>query len=173
MKIKVWYLGKRFINDKLYQRFQTEKGEEFSFQGTIKGVFAGYGYVAEKKGENVSIRTRPDQFGNDPHPDAQKWMVLEHAAIEQWKAFRLKKRASQLPDLMRDLTTIKKFCKGLRHTERRAFIEWIVDELEREENERFNREMNERIKRIARSAQRQIKQAQKKSSKPEPKAAGA
>jgi hypothetical protein len=146
-KIKLIYAGKRFDNGKISQVFLTEDGKEFFYSG-VHRVYIGCFYEATKQGDRTLISSRPVELGESNHADEMKWRALSRGAEEQRKNELVKKKADSLKTLLNDVGTIKKFVKGMRFSEKRAFVDWLMNEIEREETERTTRAFNIRIQNL-------------------------
>lgn len=170
-KLKLFYAGKRLVNDKLIQVFVDEKGEDCSFQGTINGVFIGSAYEATQKGESVSIAKRPNEIKLDDdfrHPKEQEWRTETWAAEAQYKQLSIKRLADKKPELLKEIGAIKAFVKGLKYSERHAFVNWIMDEIQREEMEKLNQSFRIKLEAVekrlindCKRLQKELKKAQK------------
>lgn len=156
LKIVLYYMGRRLRNDKIQQVFLDDKGEECSFASRISRVWIGDAYEATSTNGHTQIKARPARCGAIEHKRTDQWRAEEQAALTEHRAERLKAKASKLPALMSEIPAIKKFSKGLKPSERRAFVEWILDETEREEREQMRREFKDQITRLTHKVRRSI-----------------
>lgn len=146
---KLYYCGKRFNGDKLAQLFVDDTGKSYWFTG-IKRVWIGYAYESANK-SGTSMSTRPKECGGEEHEKADHWRSEDRAAIAQNKIKLMRKKADGLRDKVVDeIRLLRKFVLPLSGGERRYFLDWLLDEIEREEREAMNKRFNDRIKRIMR-----------------------
>lgn len=146
-KVVYYYMGKRLTRgDKLTQVFLDDAGKEITFKGRISGVLLGYGYEVNKSSAGkISISARPKEADVERHEKSELWRSLTVAAETEYGAKRIRAKASSNKNLLREVEYLKRFCKGLKYSERRSLFEWIIDEIEREEMEAMNKAFNARI----------------------------
>lgn len=142
-KIKLYYGGERFneFTGKMKQAFFRPDGKLEGYWSGIKGVWIGEAYWAKGKygGDKVTISGRPERAGDATHEKEEEWRAKSWADKAIYKSHQVKKRAEKMRDLLPEIEKIKRFAKGLTFAQKRVFVEWILDEVEREEREKMNR----------------------------------
>lgn len=146
------YCGKRFNGEKVAQLFIDSENKKYWFSG-VGRVWIGSHYFAEKDAKNnVTIKARPEENREkEEHEKSDEWRAKERAALETHKSNLVRKKLDKLqPQILSEINLLKKFVLPLSFSERQAFLNWIMDEIERESREKINRELNARIQKLHR-----------------------
>lgn len=156
-KVPLIYCGRRERDGKLCFLFIDTAGKEYSFK-QLRGVFVGYSYYAQKNKDEMEIQRSPQEVDGqeEQHPKAEEWRAKQTVAIERHRKRLLRGAIDRNKFLLDEIGTIKKFVRGLSHGEIRDFIDWLVDEIYREQRAKELSEMNARLNRaVKRMARRQ------------------
>lgn len=135
-KIKLVYAGLRVDGDKVLQCFVDEEkhAEERLFSG-VKFVLIGHVYAAERNGENVTIKRRPEYLGEADEvseKEIEEWEARTLAA-EAWR--KRKREAARAKGFERKIESaikpLREAMKNMSFGERRAFAELVASRLSR------------------------------------------
>lgn len=152
-KVPLIYCGRRNRNEKLCHLFIDAAGEEYFFN-RIKSVYIGYSYYAEKSKDEVQIMVKPKEVDEqeEQHPNSDEWRAKQAVAVERHRKKILRGAIDRNKFLMEDVVKIRAFVKGLSHGEVREFVDWLVDEIFREQWAKERAEMNARLNRAVKRA---------------------
>lgn len=155
-KVFLIYKGVRFDADggKLQHEFLDPNGKTVIFS-RVRYIHIGFSYEATEDKGRYSISTRPVEkdTNEQPHPDADKWRDEALAAQQRARRLRARKSFEKNKKLLGDLDSLRAVVRTLKtYSAKHAFVEWLFDEMDREEREKENREMNARIQRMVKRA---------------------
>lgn len=121
------YAGRKLSYDenKVFQRFIKEDGEEMIFQG-VKGVWIGYTYRCSDN----RIAAKPERVHEIERIDNAEWEATD-ALVDARNAKRRaesKLSASSKPTIKAAIAALRPLMKGRSYFDRRALIEWLCVE---------------------------------------------
>ena len=121
--MKLYYKGKRLLNEKLVQVFTNGKREP-TYTG-IKSIYIGFCYQATAN----SMSTRPKQIGEDRHKDSNKWDIKEEIDKEKYRKIQAYKKLDKKEHIIENLPELKELIEGLSHNDIEYFSRWLARKL--------------------------------------------
>jgi hypothetical protein len=131
MKVGLIYIGKRLLNEKIMQAFQ-HGDENIYFKNMTRYLSLGATYEATKDKLGFAIIRYPKELKQSEADSKtiEKWQGEEVIALQFEKRRRAANKFKASRDLLKDIGTIKRLSEGLSYSEKRAFLEFIFDNLE-------------------------------------------
>lgn len=128
------YVGRRkpLMSKKTYHCFIDSKGEERNWPSKMSGLFIGYTYLGEKKGDSVLLDRRPELTNDDPI-DNPEWVAKDELVcayldkkrkdqIAEKKILKLERKAVQIA-----IDAMVPLLRGLDYTDRMELAKHLVE----------------------------------------------
>lgn len=160
MEIKIQYTGRRIVNDRLAQSF-LQDGEEVYF-GKLKSLTVGEWYLATiGEGDNLSIRSRPEwTVGPDPsEEDLKKWEAEDLLARQEMGRRTFAAKMEKHTAIVECAARLKPLMRGLGFSQKKQIVDFIMEELEKEERENFRKSLQKASDRLKKHLEKKLKRA--------------
>jgi hypothetical protein len=168
-KTKVTYIGRRIFSDDSIVHAFLHNGEEVAF-GKVKWCYIGTNYEAMSGAKNrLQISARPPDLGEASVDEKTltQWKMLDAAAAQFARRKSASRKLRKHPELVALAEKLKPLLAGLSLSQKTSVVEFIVDEIEREERERMSMRMRKKIDQVVRNSKHRVKAAEKAAAKAE------
>lgn len=130
------YIGRRILDrekGEIVFTFVSKLGGKEYYWAGLKWLSIGTIYEAGKNGKQTTMKKHPDRIGEVKLTDAEREdLESKDAATESFaRLIRLSKSASKKAKAVaQESSALRRIVKGMNRTERRVFVDHLLDEIE-------------------------------------------